>query len=87
MPIQLSKGSTTPTVITQASDAVVDQSDAGDVMGIHTNRFRSNSRAKDIQDELSALLGRTVALHTPGSLSRHFRERVVREAQDQHVAA
>ena len=41
----------------------------------------------DIQDELSALLGRTVDLHTPGSLSRYFRERVVREAQDQYVGA
>ena len=41
----------------------------------------------DVQDELSALLGRTVDLHTPGSLSRYFRERVVREAQDQYVGA
>ena len=44
-------------------------------------------RFVDIQDELSALLGRTVDLHTPGSISRYFRERVVREAQDQYVRA
>lgn len=41
----------------------------------------------DLQEELAALLGRKVDLHTPGSLSRYFRERVVREAQDQYVAA
>lgn len=41
----------------------------------------------DIQDELSAILGRKVDLHTPGSLSRYFRDRVVREAQVQYVAA
>ena len=33
-----------------------------------------------IQDELSALLGRRVDLCTPGFLSPHFRDRVVREA-------
>ena len=44
-------------------------------------------RFVDIQDELSLLLGRAVDLHTPGSLSRYFRERVVREAQDQYVGA
>ena len=41
----------------------------------------------DLQEELSALLGRTVDLQTPGSLSRYFRDRVVREAQVQYVAA
>jgi hypothetical protein len=28
-----------------------------------------------------------VDLHTPGSLSRYFRDRVVREAQDEYIAA
>src|SRR5512138_3174845 len=41
----------------------------------------------DLQEELSGILGRSVDLHTPGSLSRYFRDRVVREAQDQYVAA
>jgi predicted nucleotidyltransferase len=41
----------------------------------------------DLQDELSVILGRKVDLHTPGSLSRYFRDRVVREAQVQYVAA
>ena len=41
----------------------------------------------DLQDELSSILGRKVDLHTPGSLSRYFRDRVVREAQVQYVAA
>ena len=34
-----------------------------------------------IQDELSALLGRPVDLHTPKSLSRYFRDQVLAEAQ------
>lgn len=41
----------------------------------------------NLEDELSALLGRKVDLHTPGSLSRYFRDRVVHEAQDQYVQA
>jgi predicted nucleotidyltransferase len=41
----------------------------------------------DLQEELSGLFGWKIDLHTPGSLSRYFRERVVSEAQDQYVAA
>lgn len=41
----------------------------------------------DMQEELAEILERRVDLHTPGSLSRYFRDRVVREAQDQYVAA
>ena len=41
----------------------------------------------ELQDELSSILGRRVDLHTLGSLSRYFRERVVREARVQYVAA
>jgi uncharacterized protein len=41
----------------------------------------------DVEDELSALIGRQVDLHIPASLSRHFRDRVVKEAQDQYVGA
>jgi len=41
----------------------------------------------NLEDELSALVGRKVDLHTPGSLSKYFRDRVVREAQDQDVRA
>ena len=33
-----------------------------------------------LQDELSRLLGRRVDLHTPGFLSKYFRDEVVREA-------
>jgi predicted nucleotidyltransferase len=40
-----------------------------------------------MQDELSRMFGRTVDLHTPGSLSRYFRAEVLAEAQDQYVAA
>ena|SRR5437870_1650748 len=41
----------------------------------------------DIEDELAAMFGRKIDLHTPGSLSRYFRDRVVREAQYQYVGA
>ncbi|MEO5338104.1 MAG: nucleotidyltransferase family protein [Magnetospirillum sp. WYHS-4] len=34
-----------------------------------------------MQDELADMLGRRVDLNTPGFLSRHFRDRVVREAE------
>lgn len=40
-----------------------------------------------MQDELSRLLGRPVDLHTPGSLSRYFRETVLGEAETLYVAA
>ena len=40
-----------------------------------------------IQDELSALLGRPVDLNTPGFLSPHFRDRVLREALPLYEAA
>lgn len=39
----------------------------------------------DIQDELSAILGRQVELHTPGFLSRYFRDQVLAGAQVQYV--
>lgn len=34
-----------------------------------------------MQDELSEILGRPVDLNTPGFLSRHFRQRVIDNAQ------
>ena len=40
-----------------------------------------------MQEELSGLFARTVDLHTPSSLSRHFRSQVLAEAQDQYVSA
>ena len=40
----------------------------------------------DVEDELSKLLGRKVDLHTPGFLSRYFRDQVMAEAQVQYVA-
>ena len=40
-----------------------------------------------MQEDLSRMFGRTVDLHTPASLSRHFRDEVLTEAQDQYVAA
>ncbi len=39
-----------------------------------------------MQDELSAILGRQVDLHTPPFLSPYFREQVRAEAQVQYVA-
>ncbi len=40
-----------------------------------------------MQDELSIILGRSVDLHTPGSLSKYFRDEVLREAEELYVAA
>ena len=40
-----------------------------------------------LQRELSSLLGRSVDLHTPKSLSPWFRERVIAEADVQYDAA
>ena len=40
-----------------------------------------------MKEELSALLGRTVDLRTPGSLSPYFRNQVVRESVPLHDAA
>lgn len=48
----------------------------------HTPGFRFF----EIEEELSRLLGRKVDLNTPGFLSRHFRDEVVREARIQYVA-
>ena len=39
----------------------------------------------EMQDELTELLGRKVDLHTPGFLSRYFRDKVLQEAEDQYV--
>jgi predicted nucleotidyltransferase len=38
-----------------------------------------------MQDELSAILGRTADLNTPGFLSNHFRDRVLADAEVQYV--
>jgi uncharacterized protein len=40
-----------------------------------------------MQNELSAILGRTVDLNTPGFLSRYFRDEVLAEAETQYGAA
>jgi uncharacterized protein len=40
-----------------------------------------------IQDELSEILGRPVDLQTPASLSKYFRDKVLREAEAVYDAA
>jgi len=40
-----------------------------------------------MQEELSAILGRQVDLNTPGFLSRHFRDEVLRQAEVEYDAA
>jgi predicted nucleotidyltransferase len=40
-----------------------------------------------MQDELSDLFGRKVDLHTAGSLSKYFRDKVLAEAEIQYDAA
>ena len=41
----------------------------------------------DMQDELARMTGRPVDLSTPQCLSRYIRDRIVREAEIQYVAA
>ena len=41
----------------------------------------------DMEQELSAIIGRKVDLNTPGFLSRYFRDQVLAEAENQYVAA
>lgn len=40
-----------------------------------------------MQDELSAILGRSVDLNTPASVSKYFRDQVLHEAESLYVAA
>jgi len=39
-----------------------------------------------LQEELTTLVGRQVELHTPGFLSRFFREKVLSEAETQYAS-
>jgi uncharacterized protein len=41
----------------------------------------------DLEIELTSIFGRKVDLNTPGFLSRHFRDKVLAEAQVQYDAA
>ncbi|MCX6639684.1 MAG: nucleotidyltransferase family protein [bacterium] len=40
----------------------------------------------DIQDQLTEIIGRKVDLHTPGFLSKYFRQQVMDTAQVEYVA-
>jgi predicted nucleotidyltransferase len=44
-------------------------------------------RLAALEIELSEILGRKVELNTPGFLSRHYRERILAEAEVQYDAA
>jgi predicted nucleotidyltransferase len=44
-------------------------------------------RLAGIELELSEILGRKVDMHTPGFISKYFRNQVLAEAEDQYVAA
>jgi len=44
-------------------------------------------RLAGLERELSELLGRKVDMNTPGLLSRHFRDAVLKEAEVQYVSA
>jgi predicted nucleotidyltransferase len=39
-----------------------------------------------LQEELSRMLGRKIDLNTPGFLSKYFRDRVMKEAEDQYAS-
>ena len=44
-------------------------------------------RLAGIELELSRVLGRKVDMHTPGFISKYFRDEVLAEAEDHYVAA
>ena len=44
-------------------------------------------RLAGIELELSGILGRKVDMHTPGFISKYFRNQVLAEAEDQYDAA
>ena len=44
-------------------------------------------RLAGIELELSGILDRKVDMHTPGFISKYFRNQVLAEAEDQYVAA
>ena len=44
-------------------------------------------RLAGIELELSRILSRKVDMHTPGFISKYFRDQVLAEAEDQYVAA
>jgi len=44
-------------------------------------------RLAGIELELSGILDRKVDMHTPGFISKYFRDQVLAEAEDQYVAA
>ena len=44
-------------------------------------------RLAGIELELSGILDRKVDMHTPGFISKYFRDQVLTEAEDQYVAA
>jgi len=44
-------------------------------------------RLAGIELELSEILGRKVDMHTPGFISKYFRNKVLAEAEDHYVAA
>jgi predicted nucleotidyltransferase len=44
-------------------------------------------RLAGIELELSGILGRKVDMHTPGFISKYFRDQVLTEAEDQYVTA
>ena len=43
-------------------------------------------RLAGIEMELSGILNRKVDMHTPGFISKYFRDKVLAEAEDQYVA-
>lgn len=67
-------------------DDFTPQSDI-DVLVEFEPRARTGFAFFGMQEELSEMLGHTVDLHTPGFLSEHFRDEVMREARELYVAA
>jgi len=62
-------------------------SDVDVLVEFEPDHFPGFFQLGDMEDELSSLFGRKVDLRTPGDLSRHFRQRVLEEAEVQYDAS
>ena len=68
-------------------DDFADESDVDVLVEFEPGRVPGLLRMAGLEIELSQLLGRRADLRTAAELSRHFREDVLKEAEEQYAAA
>lgn len=67
-------------------DDFTDESDVDVLVEFDPDHVPGYFGLGDMEEELSALIGRKVDLRTPGDLSTYFREEVMRNADTRYVA-